>query len=730
MSPQQSAASVTHTFLLEIGSEEIPARFIPDARTELASRAAALLDEAHLPWRDIRTLATPRRLVLIIEGLGARQPDRERVIKGPPVRVAFDADGQPTAAATGFARKAGIELDACERDSDARGEFLVARTLETGAPAAEVLQQELPGLVLGIPYRKVMRWGDGDLEYPRPLQWLVALLDETVVPLCVGDLVADRRSRGHRTLVGDQPVTVPEAAAYEPTMLAAGVVADPDQRRKLIVEGLNERLTERAPEARLVPDEELLTEVVFLCEHPTPFIGEFGGDFSALPDRVITTALKAHQRYFSVASGKGGRLLPCFAAVRDGGTDHLQNVIAGNERVLRARLSDALFYWTFDQKKSPDEQVAQLASVTWLEGFGSVLDKTERLRTLTEWVWTSSFGDGEPLPATLGRAAQLCKSDLVSEMIKDGKEFTKLEGFIGARYAELAGEDPETCRVMERYYLPRTASGELPGDRASSALALAERLDTVAGCWQAGFVPTGARDPYALRRHVLSMIRILLDLQVNLDLAVALRKALAGFQDFASDQEPAQLEQDLDTFVQTRLAGYFVENLDCDPDVVRAVLPVRWSDPVDALRWVEALSRYRAQENFQLLATGFKRCRNILKDGILSTDALDACLERWAGGGGAEDADFSGFTEPAEIALRDGVIAVAAELIVLEKAGDYSGIFEKLSELGPAIDSYFDSVRVNAEDPDLKKTRTAFIREVHGLFARYADFREVVAGED
>ena len=729
MSPQPATTSRA-PFLLEIGSEEIPARFIPDAMQELAARAEALLREERLAWDGLRVLATPRRLALLVDQLDLRQPDRDCEIKGPPVSVAFDADGRPTAAAEGFARKAGVDLAACTRGSDQRGEFLLARKVEAGRSAAAVLAERLPGLILSIPFRKVMRWGDGDLEYPRPLQWLVALLGDEVVPARLGDLTADRLTRGHRTLSGDRTLELASAKAYLDALASAQVVVDPAARRRLITDGLQDLLAAEGDDAELVADEELLEEIVFLCEHPTPFLGRFGADFSVLPDRVITTALKSHQRYFSVSGGSRRGLLPCFAAVRDGGRDHLDNVVAGNERVLKARLADALFYWTFDQKRSPEQQVAQLSAVTWLDGYGTILDKTRRLQDLVPWLWRHGLGDAPEVPADLQRAALLCKSDLVSEMIKDGKEFTKLEGFIGARYAEQAGESEATCRAMERHYLPRTAGGDLPGDAGSSVLAVADRLDTVAGCWQAGFVPTGAKDPYALRRHVLAIIRILLDREARVDLEAAFAQALAGLAGFAARLGPAELATELAEFVSTRLAGYLIDNLGCDPAVVRAVVPVRWRDPLDALRWSEALAQYRAEPDFQLLATGFKRCRNILKGEILAVGELDDCLRRWIDGGrGRDDESFAAFTESAEIALRDSVSASAAGLAAAETDGLYGDVFATLSGLGPAIDRYFDSVRVNVEDPDLQRLRHAFLREIHGLFARYADFREVVAGD-
>ncbi|MEN8008538.1 MAG: glycine--tRNA ligase subunit beta [Candidatus Krumholzibacteriota bacterium] len=713
-------------FLLEIGSEEIPARFIPGALKELQRRVGEELLAAHLPAEGVRVMATPRRMALLIERLSARQPDREVEIKGPPVAVAYDSDGQPTRAGEGFARKAGVALADCERGEDKRGEFLLARKTETGRPAAEVLAEILPRIILDIPFRKVMRWGDHDLEYPRPLQWLVSLLGTEVVPLQVDYLVSGRMSRGHRTLAEDRPVEIADPGGYQGVLREAGIVVDHEERADIIRKGIAAILTDYHPEARLLEDEELLNEVVFLCEFPTPFLGSYSEDYFALPAEVITTALKAHQRYFSVGSTRAAGLMPRFAAVRDGGRDHLDNVTRGNERVLNARLADALFYWNFDQKKSPDEFRGMLDSVTWLQGFGTVGDKTRRLETLVSWLWKNGMGDGEAVPAALVRAAEICKSDLVSEMIRDGKEFTKLEGFIGASYASLAGEPEDVSRAIQRHYYPRSANGNLPGDPVSSTLSVADRLDNVAGCWLAGFAPTGAKDPYALRRHVLAVLRILLDLELGVDLEAALAEAMARVAPLSGDEDTSAARDEIHEFVRTRMAGYFTENLDCSPEAVRAVLPVRWRDPLDALAWTRALAGYRDREDFQLLATGFKRCRNILKGDILAVGDLDQCLERWLdGGSGSSGEDFEGLKEPAEQELRDQVRLAAPRLAEAEKTGDYNLVFAVFSGLGPAIDTYFDTVRVNVEDEALRRIRIGFLREIHGLFARFADFSQV-----
>ena len=719
------------TFLLEVGSEEIPARFLPPALTALQERTLELLRREQVACAEVRVLGTPRRLVLICEGLALQQPDRQVTVKGPPVAIAFDAQGQPTAAATGFAKKNAVDLAACTTLEDERGAFLTVTKTEPGRTTAEILTAQLPDIILGLPFPKVMRWGASDLEFARPLQWLVALLGDEVVPLSLGVLPAGRHSRGHRTLAADCRVEIPSASQYPQLMAEHAVIIDPEARRRLILEGAAEALQKRQPGAELIPDPELLTEIVFLCEYPTPFVGEFGEEYFALPDEVILTALKAHQRYFGVARPGGEGMLPCFVAVRDGGPGSLDKVRRGNERVLRARLADALFYWQFDQQRSPDEHVQQLAAVTWIEGFGSLRDKTGRLRNLVAVLWGAGFGDGREVPAAALRAAEICKSDLVSEMIKDGKEFTRLEGTIGAHYARQAGESAVVAGAIAQHYRPRSADDALPDDGISAVLAAADRLDTLAGCWLAGFAPTGTKDPYGLRRHSLALLRIILARELRISLPDLLRAALAPFASYVPGRDLDAPAAELEAFIHTRLAVFLNENLGCQTDDIRAILPAHGDDPTDALRWVQALAGYRDQPDFQLLATGFKRCQNILEGKFLTGDALATCPDRWRqGGGGATGESFQDLQEPGEIELRDQIVSALPGIETAEAAGDYGAVFAEFSLFGPAIDHFFDTVRVNVPDAGLQGLRHAFLREIHGLFAHYADFSEVAPHEE
>ncbi len=716
-------------FLCEVGTDELPARFLPVEREHMTKVLGARLLENALDHEGLRVLATPRRLVVMIESLKSRQDDREVELKGPPLAVAYDDDGEPTKAALGFVRKNGVAIEDCyEVANEKGGRFLGARKSIPGRDAAEVLGEILPQLILGIPFPKVMRWGESDLEYARPIQWLTVLLGDDVVDMQLAGLRSGRTTHGHRTLADNREVSVSSPGAYLDLMRENGVIVDQDERREMILTGAAQALEDSG--GSMIEDSDLLGEVVDLCEYPTPFAGRYSDEFFALPAEVIVTALKSHQRYFAVRNTENEDLLPVFLAARDGNREALDNVIRGNQRVLVARLSDALFYWTFDRKLSPDQHVKRLDNVTWLEGYGSLGDKLKRMSCLVEFLWCEGLGKSTPVPESLVRATAICKFDLVTEMIRDGKEFTKLEGTIGARYAAVAGETPEVCHILEAYHSPRSAGDSPPDDLLSAILSVADRLDTVAGCWLAGFVPTGAKDPYALRRHTLAIQRTLLHHGLRLDLPSALEAALRAFAEHVNEDILAKASAGLRDFSLTRLERLLV-GLGSTTEAVRAVLPAHGNDPLDARDWAEALDGFREASDFQRLATGFKRCRNILEGALLATADANGCVDRWLSGGRTPTGlDFSGLTEDAEIELRDQVMAAVPLLLDHRAGGDYQSVFRVLSSLGPAIGDFFDQVRVNVTDLQLKQIRHDFLREIYGLFALYADFSAVAPLEN
>lgn len=695
--------------LLEIGTEAIPAGYLPPALAALRTAATDALSAARLPAGEVRVLGTPKRLVLEVEDLASGQPDRVREVTGPRADVAF-RDGKPTAAAEGFARKNGVAVESLERVTTEKGEFLLARVQETGRPAVEVLPDLLTGAVAGLPWPKTMVWNPTRYRFPRPVRWVVCLLDEAVLPLEVGGLPAGRASRGH-ALLGPGPVEVAGAGDLSGVLEDRGVLLDPERRRRIIADGLEREAATLG--GRLVPDPGLLDEVVFLVEHPQVLSGRFDAEFARLPREVVVTAMRAHQRYFAVES-EAGELQPYFLVVADGAWDDPGQVVAGNERVLRARLSDARFYWDVDRRTGLDRLAEALGGIVWLEAVGTLADKAERVARLVERLGTQWFAaDWPSLRKPILRATRLAKADLASEMIKDGKEFTGLQGTIGARYAESAGEPESLSRALIEQYLPRGAGDPLPATAGGTLLAFADRLDTVAGCWAAGFVPTGSQDPYALRRAANGMVRMLLEKELHASLAAEVAAAVEGLP--ASVQRDGLAEEVLG-FLADRTA-YFLRERGMRYDVVEAVLAADADDPLDALARAGALTALRESEALERLVVGFKRAANILK-GIDESALPDPASVDWKA------------ADPAEAALHRAVARIGKALPEAREGKDYAAMLGLLLELREPIDVFFDKVLVMSEDPAERARRLALLAEARGLFAHFFDpARIVIEGE-
>lgn len=724
--------------LLEIGSEEVPAGYVEPAARELTRRVLGWLRDQELvdDGVEAETFFTPRRLAVRVSGVALSQPERTEQKLGPAVAAAYDEQGHPTKAAQGFARGAGIEVEELERVDTDRGPRVAASVRAGGAQTAELLATE--GLLrqwVQLPFPKTMRWIPGsDLRYARPIRWIVLLLGDEVVEAQLEHLRAGRQTRGHRTLA-PQALEIARPSDYEPALGRAQVQVRSEERRETI-----EREARRvAADAggRLHEDPDLLDEVVQLVEHPLALRGEFDPRLvEVLPKEVIVTAMRSHQRYFSVESGDG-RLLPCFITFRDGDEEGLANVIEGNERVLRARLEDALFYWNEDRSRDSEEKLQELERVVWLEGYGSVADKCRRLADLSLELAEAL---GLEVPAEpLRRAALLCKSDLATEMIRDGKEFTKLQGVMGRYYALEAGEDSAVADAIAEHLHPRHASDRLPAGDLATLVALADRLDSIAGSILAGFAPTGSQDPYGLRRQSLAVLRILLERGFSLDVEHWCRRALSSFERDETRRAEA-LAQCLDLFwgrLETILSELPVE-------IVRGVLTVHSLDPVDNVRAARDLAGLAGSDAFQSLLAGAKRCRNILaKEGRLGEETEDgprrsqrlreAAADRWkawvehGGGGAAMGFDPGRFEDAAETELHRQVVEAVTDLEEARAAGDHASAYQKLGGLGPAIDAYFDEVLVNAEDPALRENRLCFLEDIHYLFARFADLARIPA---
>lgn len=723
---------------LEVGSEEIPAGYIGPAAQALARRITDWLRERELDFDEssVRVFSTPRRIAIRVEGVGLAQPSKTEQRLGPAVAAAFDNEGIPTKAAEGFARGAGITVDELERVETDRGERVAASVRTGGVSTTELLGAE--GLLrewMQLPFPKTMRWIPGsDLRYARPIRWIVFLLGDDVVEARLEHLVAGRHSRGHRTLAPGA-VEIARPTEYEETLARVHVRVSPEERR-VQIEGEARRVAEEAG-GSLHEDPDLLDEIVQLAEHPLALRGGFDPALiDVLPKEVIITAMRSHQRYFSVVS-KGGRLLPSFITFRDGDEVGLENVVEGNERVLRARLEDALFYWNEDRSRDSDEKLEALERVVWLEGYGSVADKCRRLEALA--MELAGALELNVSPAPLRRAALLCKSDLATEMIRDGKEFTKLQGLMGRYYALEAGEEPAVADAIAEHLHPRHANDRLPEGDLATLVALSDRLDSIAGSILAGFAPTGSQDPYALRRQSLAVLRILLERGFSLDVEGWCRRALQGFESEGAARDEA-LAQCLDLFwgrLETILSELPVE-------IVRGVLTVHSLDPVDNVRAARDLAGLAGSDAFQSLLAGAKRCRNILakenrldeetEDGPRRSQRLretaDGRWSAWVRHRKADEAmgfDSRTFQDEAEIELHRQVVDAVSDLEHARESGDHAAAYERLAGLGPAIDAYFDEVLVNADDPALRENRLSFLEDIHYLFARFADLSRIPA---
>lgn len=711
---------MSRDLLFEIGVEELPAGYVPPALEQLERGVRDGLADARLEFREVATHGTPRRLAVVVTGLEERQPDSEEEVQGPAARVAFDADGKPTRALLGFCRGKGVEPSAVRRVTTPRGEYVAVTVHHVGREAREVLPELLAGVSTRLSFPKSMRWIPGsDLRFARPVRWLTALLGDSVVPVRAFDLVADRRTRGHRFL-SPGPVELRFAGDYLRELDMAMVLADPGARR----EALRSQLERLAGEAggRLVADDELVEINCFLVEWPTAFAGVFDPRYLELPREVIVTALREHQRFFAVEDASG-TLLPAFLAVRNGDDRGLDRVRKGNQDVLVARLEDARFYWETDLRHPPAERVEALDSVVWMEGLGSLRDKAARLESLAGWLAERL---APAAAADARRAALLAKTDLLSEMIGSGKEYASLEGVMGGHYARRAGEPEAVARAIAEHYRPRGPSDALPGSDAGALLSLADKLDHVAGAFSAGKIPSGSEDPYGVRRAGNGVVRILAEQERHLDLRDASMECTRPL--FAAHPElpHGDLMSKLGEFWRGRVSALLEERA-VPYDAREAALEARpvldgagrgrpgWIDPCDCLLRAGTLAGFRADARFEPLVIVFKRVANILR---AATETLPPAVDR------------ARLEEAPERALLAALEDARKRTEPLWKRRAYGDILPALLEMGPAIHGFFDGVLVNTEDAPTRLNRLRLLSEVRELFVRGWDLsRVVVEGE-
>jgi glycyl-tRNA synthetase beta chain len=714
-------------FLLEIGCEEIPARMIATASSELARRVTELLarerllhaEDGHPGGAALQTYSTPRRLALVAACVAPAQSDCEEQVTGPSVKIAYK-DGQPTPAAQAFAKKLNVNIAELQRVSTPKGEYISARVRRKGRSAADILVEALPKEIASLYWPKSMYWRSEGETFVRPLRWLVAMLDGTVLPLAFAGVVAGGSSRGHRLLhQGEVPLA--GAQAYSRQMETAWVIADPTERRARIRQSLD-GTTRAVPGARWREDAALLDTVVNLTEWPSVVLGGFEPEFLALPPEVLVTVMRDHQKYFAV-EGASGELLPYFLAVLNTDADPDGIIRHGHERVLRARFNDAHFFWRADQKVPLKERVALLKSVTFQKDLGSYYDKTLRLQRLASWISETVKQSGMAIrPGVVHKAALLAKADLTTELVK---EFTELQGIVGGLYARVQQLDPGLrpdaheliAQAIYDQYQPASVDDAVPRTVEGAVLAIADKADSIAGMFALGLVPTGSKDPFALRRQANGIVSIVAERQLPLRLSGVMQDARSGFSGSAAEKKfvPAeQYQQAIEGFFRERLEFYLREVRGYAYDVVNAVLAAGCDDVVDAVARAEAVARVREMPDFISIAAAAKRIRNILRQ------AAEKGLSP-----AATFADLRGEADEAK-ALQGQMLGALAQVNAARESNDYGSALLALSTLRPAIDAFFDRVMVMAEDASLRANRLALLQGMLNKFSTIADFSEIV----
>ena len=659
----------TSDLLLEIGVEELPASFVEGALRALPELAQKRFAELRLTHRSVRAYGTPRRLALVVEGLATRQPDLAEEVTGPPVKAAFK-DGVPTKAAEAFAAKLGCAVADLRRAATPKGEYLVGDKREAGQPAAALLPQAIVQMVTAIPFRKSMRWGAGDVTFGRPIQWIVALLGEALIDLEIAGIKSHRASRGHRFL-HPAPVQIPSAAGYLDTLRAAHVVADPAERARVMRARLE--AAARSAGGALIEDDFLVHENLSLVEEPHVIVGGYDEEFLELPERVILEVAKGHQRYFGVRSASG-ELLPRYLSVVNT-AEHPANIRRGNDRVMRARLADARFFYREDMKIPLADRRAKLAGIVFQKRLGTVLGKAERVERLSRELGLLLMLPEPTLMAAAG-GAHLAKCDLVSLMVG---ELPELQGEMGKAYALAQGVAPEVADVINAHYMPRGASDATAPSDAGALVAMADRLDTLVGCFAVGLTPTGAADPYGLRRACLGVLRTALDRGFDLRLGDAFRAAYDGYGGVKLDLGKDELAQKLGDFFSDRLRGLLEAHF--PTDAVAACLAVAADRPLDVRARAAAIAGLDAATRAGV-GEVFKRASNIAANAPAGDPAPPP-----AGAHASETALHEGF-----LSLRGALQRKAAE-------GDYAAAFREVAGFAPLLSRYF--VDVFVMDPDL-----------------------------
>jgi glycyl-tRNA synthetase beta chain len=696
---------VAEDFLLEIGTEEIPASFFPKAIEDLRKRAEELFNMNRLGYAATETMGTPRRLTLVVFGLDQKQGDLAQEISGPPRSVAFDAEGRPTEVLTKFCARHGVEPQETSIVVKPKGEYVCVKKVETGKRVVDLLPEILPAWILALSFPKAMRWGTLDIRFARPVRWITALYGKTPVVFKVGDLLSSGRTHGHRFMGDRKPIRITTARDYPAILEKNKVVVSPEERQKRILEqarGLAEEVG-----GRLLEDEALLGTLVFITEYPVAVRGTFDERFLSLPEEVLIAPMKDHQKYFAVQGADGVGLLPYFVAIANMQAPDMLPVQRGNEKVLAARLEDAKFFFEEDTKRSLDQYVDPLKQVIYHKKLGSSYDKMLRIERLAQYLGEQACLEN---PSILERAARLCKADLVTQMVG---EFPELQGTMGEIYASQSGEPEGVAKAIREHYMPVSAEGDLPESLEGALLSLADKMDTVVGFFGIGTPVSGTSDPFGMRRRAIGILRVLLtkDLEVSLSEFVATGLEVLGG---LVKKEPKRVQEEVTDFFRLRY-HQFLLGRGFPHDTIESVLSRPLENIPDLSRRVETLHKMRSEPDFEKLILGCKRAVNILQQA-------------------GRDFGYEGSTKPlrgedleeeAEKALLAAVNQVGSELAGWVESREYEKVLKGLVGLKDPIDRLFDDVMILVEDDGLREKRLNLLQKVADLFQWFADFSHI-----
>lgn len=684
---------MSKTLLLEIGTEEVPAHVMPGILSQLKENAAKTFEELRIEYKNIKTLGTPRRSALLVEGLAEQQADLSKENRGPAVNIAFDADGNPTKAAQGFARGQGVKPE----ELVTKDGYVYAMVHEKGGQTVDLLGDTLKGLVDGLNFPNNMHWADLDYKFIRPLRWLVALYGQDVIDFEVANVKSGRTSRGHRFL-SEGDFEIANAEDYVEACRKASIIVDQNERCEMIRQQIAEVAAANGGQAEV--NEDLLEEVLYLVEYPTALCGKFDEKYLALPAEAVITPMRDHQRYFPVL--KDGQLLPLFITIRNGGKEHLETVQHGNERVLRARLEDAQFFFDEDRKKTLEQHGEKLKTVVFQDGLGTIYDKALRLEVLAGYI-ADAIGANEQDKKDAVRAAKLAKADLVTGMVT---EFTELQGVMGREYALLDGETKAVAQAIDEHYMPRFAGDSQPASVAGRIVSLADKIDTIVGTFSRGLIPTGSQDPFALRRQALGIVNMLKEAQYHISLSQLVAKAMELLK-IADAGQQAKLQNDVADFMKLRLKNVLAD-AGIRYDVVDAVF-VTVDDIYGVFLRAQAVNE-AVKQDMEKTIQAFVRTGNIAR----KAEEVQAAVET---GLLAEQVEKDLYK-----AYEDAASKVEKEVA----AQDYAGAIATLSQLAAPIDAFFDGVMVMDKDEKIKNNRLGLLKLVDNLICQVADFSKIV----